>query len=50
MKVRIDLDDKDIEQFLDKLRQIDELIDSFEELKDMVIETRKVVENSARKN
>jgi hypothetical protein len=50
MKVRIDLDNQDIEQFLDKLRQIDELIDSFEELKDMVIETRKVVENSARKN
>jgi hypothetical protein len=50
MKVSLELDDNDIDQFLDKLRQIDELVDSLEELKDMIIETRRLVDKNARQD
>jgi hypothetical protein len=50
MKVSLELDDHDIDQFLDKLRQIDELVDSLEELKDMIIETRRLVSKNARQD
>ena len=50
MKVSLELDDHDIDQFLDKLRQIDELVDSLEELKDMIIETRHLVDKNARQD
>lgn len=50
MKVNLELEDHDIDQFLDRMRQLDELVDSLEELKDLIIETRRLVDKNARKN
>lgn len=50
MKVNLELEDHDIDQFLDRMRQLDELVDSLEELKDLIIETRQLVDKNARQD